>query len=184
MNLAIALARQERKVLFVDMDLRKPETHKPAYLHGSLGLAGLLSNEVSEEDAILKSPYVRTLSILPGGAANPLHAELITSAAMQRFLARWRREYDHIIMDTPPVLGASDTVRLSASADAVILVVRADHTPREAFYRAQNALHRLNANLVGVVLNGVDMRSPEFSVQYGYHQGYWNSSQRTPGQQQ
>jgi succinoglycan biosynthesis transport protein ExoP len=172
MNLAIALARQQKKVLLVDVDLRKPASHKPADLQGNIGLIGLLSSEALGP-AIIQS-RVPNLSILPVGDSDLGHAELLVSSQMRRLIARWRQEYDHVIFDCPPVLGVSETVRLAAGADAVLLVVRSGQTTREAFHRAQIILQQVHVNLVGVVLNGVDLRSPEFSYHYGYMQNYKN----------
>ena len=85
-------------------------------------------------------------------------------------------EFDHVIIDSPPVLVVSDAVRLSVGADSVILVVRSGYTPQDAFARAQEVLMQVNAAVMGVVLNAADLASPELSYysQYGY---YSSSSQ-------
>ncbi len=90
---------------------------------------------------------------------------------MQGLLQEWSTQFDHIIIDTSPVVLVSDAVRLSVSADSVILVVRWGHTPREAFARAQELLTQVNAAVMGVVFNGADLTSPGYSDygQYGYY---------------
>ena len=175
MNLAIALARQDKRVLLVDVDLRKPSNLKPTELQGETGLSELLG-QGEPGGAILRSRYVQNLFILPAGHADLNRAELIGSSAMRRLMARWGQEYDHIILDCPPVLVVSDAVRMAADSDAVVMVVRSGHTTRDAFNRAQSLLRQVGANLAGVVLNQVDPRSPEFSVQYGYMEKYSNAS--------
>jgi polysaccharide biosynthesis transport protein len=175
MNLAIALARQDKRVLLVDVDLRKPSNQKPPELQGEVGLGELLSNS-EPRNAILRSRYVQNLFILPAGQADLSRAELIGSSTMHRLMAHWGQEYDHIILDCPPVLVVSDAVRVAADSDAVVLVVRSGHTTREAFNRAQSLLRQVGANLAGVVLNQVDPRSPELSLQYGYMEKYSNAS--------
>jgi capsular exopolysaccharide synthesis family protein len=175
MNLAIALARQDKRVLLVDVDLRKPSNQKPPELQSEVGLGELLSNP-EPRSPILRSRYVQNLFILPAGHADLSHAELISSPTMHRLMARWGQEFDHVILDCPPVLVVSDAVRVAADSDAVVLVVRSGRTTREAFNRAQSLLRQVGANLAGVVLNQVDPRSPEFSVQYGYMEKYSNAS--------
>ena len=176
MNLAIALARQNKRVLLVDVDLRKPSKHKSGELQGEVGLSELLGRTDLAGQPILPSRYVQNLSILPAGHADLSRAELIGSSAMRRLMGRWGQEYEHIILDCPPVLVVSDAVRLAADADAVVLVVRSGQTTREAFNRAQSLLRQVSANVAGVVLNGVDPRSPEFSFQYGYMEKYSTAS--------
>jgi succinoglycan biosynthesis transport protein ExoP len=169
-NLAVALAKQGRRVLFVDMDLRKPPELKPEYLQGSKGLTAVLRRQISEKDAMLQSPEAPGLTILPAGSGDISNAELLTTPTLQRLFAGWRREYEHVVIDSAPVLGTSEAVRVAAIADSVVLVVRADQTTRDAFYRAQAMLRRVNARMAGVVFNGVDFNSPEFAAQYSFPQ--------------
>jgi len=82
---------------------------------------------------------------------------------------RWRIQFDHIIIDTPPVLAMTDAVRMSVEADSVILVIRAGQIPKKEFLRAQDLLLRVNARLTGFVLNGEDLNSSEFRNYYGYY---------------
>jgi len=82
---------------------------------------------------------------------------------MQGLLQEWSTQFDHIIIDTSPVVLVSDAVRLSVSADSVILVVRWRHTPRVAFARAQELLTQVNAAVMGVVFNGADLTFPGYS---------------------
>jgi Mrp family chromosome partitioning ATPase len=87
---------------------------------------------------------------------------------MKKKIAEWRKVFTHIIIDTPPVLACSDSLVLSAEADAVLLNSFAGHTPKAALLRARDLLLNVNAKIAGVVLNGVDLGSPEFSW-YGYY---------------
>jgi capsular exopolysaccharide synthesis family protein len=169
-NVATILAKQGRKVLFVDMDLRKPQELKPQYLQGSKGLTAVLKHELGEKDAVLQSTQAPTLSLLPAGSEDHANAELLTTPILQRLFTGWQREYDHVVIDSAPVLGTSEAVRIAALADSVVMVVRADQTPRDAFYRAQVMLRRVNARMAGVVFNGVDFNSPEFAAQYSFPQ--------------
>jgi succinoglycan biosynthesis transport protein ExoP len=82
---------------------------------------------------------------------------------------RWRIQFDHIIIDTPPVLAMTDAVRMSVEADSVILVIRAGQVAKKEFLRAQDLLLRVNARLTGFVLNGEDLHSSQFRNYYGYY---------------
>jgi polysaccharide biosynthesis transport protein len=82
---------------------------------------------------------------------------------------RWREQFDHIVIDTPPVLAMTDAVRMSVDADSVILVIRAGQTTKDEFIRAQDLLLKVNAGLTGFVLNGAELDSSEFKHFYGYY---------------
>jgi succinoglycan biosynthesis transport protein ExoP len=185
-NLAIVLARQGRRVLLVDADLRRPSVEKALGLEVRTGLGTLIdvnrngngNNPVSSgsikagapavPDPIISFPQIPNLFVLPAGPCEPAQFELISSDLVRDLLAEWRERFDHIVIDTPPVLVASDAVRLSVQADSVILVVRYGYTPEDAVRRAQESLRLVNASVTGVVLNGYDPKAAEFS----YHGKY------------
>ena len=185
-NLAIILARQGRRVLLVDADLRRPSIHKIMRVAATDGLSTVLrirqnlqtraTLASTPEGVIHRIPGIPKLSVMPAGPMDTEPAELIASDAMQDLLHEWNLQFDHVIIDSPPVLVVSDAVRLSVGADSVILVVRSGYTPQDAFARAQEVLMQVNAAVMGVVLNAADLASPELSYysQYGY---YSSSSQ-------
>jgi capsular exopolysaccharide synthesis family protein len=179
-NVAIVLAKQGKRVLLVDADLRRPRIHKAMRLPVTEGLSTILrsGNDLSRrggaltsESVILPAPGIPNLFVMPAGPLDAEPAELIGSKAMEELLQEWNMQFDHVIIDSPPVVLASDAVRLSVAADSVILVVRRDHTPQEAFARAQELLTQVSAPVIGVVFNGADLNSSELSYygQYGYH---------------
>jgi succinoglycan biosynthesis transport protein ExoP len=98
---------------------------------------------------------------------------------MANSLDVWRQLYDHIIIDTPPILSVTDAVLLSVQADGVILVVRSGRTTKQALRRARDLLFRINANVLGVVVNAMDLASSEYSYYYG---GYYGSKYGQNGQ--
>src|SRR5438552_2358680 len=189
-NLAIILARQGRRVLLVDSDLRRPSIHKIMRVAATDGLSTVLrirqnlqtraTLASTPEGVIHRIPGIPKLSVMPAGPMDTEPAELIASDAMQDLLHEWNLQFDHVIIDSPPVLVVSDAVRLSVDADSVILVVRSGYTPQDAFARAQEVLMQVNAAVMGVVLNAADLASPELSYysQYGY---YSSSSQLRKG---
>lgn len=112
---------------------------------------------------------IPNLFVLPAGPVTlPEDTELLVSN-YRSLIESWRGQFDHIIVDTPPVLPVTDAVRMSVEADSVILVMRAGQTARDAFLRAQDALARVNAPLAGFVLNGVQLDSSEFRYYTSYY---------------
>jgi capsular exopolysaccharide synthesis family protein len=180
-NLAIARARQGKRVLLVDGDLRKPTISRILGLPDTVGLSTVLATGrngagprsalgASAEVAIVPVPGVPNLFALPAGVTNPEKPEIVTAEAMRALITRWREHFDLIVVDTPPVLLVADAVQLAIEADAVLLVVRSGYTTQDAFGRAQQLLYQVNAPLRGVLLNGVDFRSPDLHYvhEYGY----------------
>jgi succinoglycan biosynthesis transport protein ExoP len=167
-NSAIVLAQKNRRVLLVDADLRRPNVHTTLGLSNNAGLSSALAGNNLEESYV-SHPMLPTLSILPAGHRPPLPSELLDSDRMRELMARWRSEFDHVIIDTPPVLGLSDAVVLSTLADAVVMVVRAAVTGRQSVRRAREVLIGVNAKLAGALVNAVDLNSMDHYGYYGYY---------------
>jgi len=169
-NLAIALARLHRRVLLVDADLRRPSVHRALGLDPQVGLGALLRNTTTFEDAAIRCTDISNLFILPAGPTKlPDDAELL-AYGFKDLVENWRLRFDHIIIDTPPVLAMTDAVCMSVEADSVILVVRSGHISKAEFLRAQDLLLKVNARLTGFVLNGADL----ISAGSRYYQGYYH----------
>jgi succinoglycan biosynthesis transport protein ExoP len=166
-NSALVLAQKGGRVLLVDADLRRPGIGKALGIKASAGLSTVLSGVDKIEDAIVPFPQLPDLQILPAGPIPPNPVELLGSSVMKDYLARWRNEYDHIIIDTPPCLSVTDSVVLSVEADRVILVARSGQTPKAALRRSSELLTQVNARVMGIVLNAFNMRSAE-----GYYYNY------------
>jgi polysaccharide biosynthesis transport protein len=172
MNTAIALARLGRRVLLVDADLRRPSIHRAMQLTSTIGLTALLRASAPFEDAVIRCTELPNLFILTAGTVSlPEDTELLV-ARFKNLLEGWRGQFDHIIVDTPPVLPLTDAVRMSVEADSVILVVRSGHIVKDAFLRAQDLLLKVNARLTGFVLNAAELSSADFRHYYGYYNQY------------
>jgi capsular exopolysaccharide synthesis family protein len=168
-NLAIALARLHKRVLLVDTDLRRPSIHRAMRLTANSGLGALLRKQAKFEEAVIGFAEIPNLLVLPAGPVNlPDDTELLVSG-FKDLAERWREQFDHIIIDTPPVLAMTDAVRMSVEADSVILVVRAGQITKNEFLQAQDLLLKVNARLAGFVLNGADLGSSDFRHYYGYY---------------
>jgi succinoglycan biosynthesis transport protein ExoP len=166
-NSALVLAQRGSRVLLVDADLRRPGLEKLFGLRPHRGLSTLISGSDKVEDVVLPLPEVPNLWILPAGPIPPQPAELLGSSVMKEHLARWRNEFDHIIIDTPPCLSVTDAVLLSPEADRVILVARAGQTTKPALCRACDLLLQVNARVMGIVLNAFDLHSAHGYSYYG-----------------
>jgi succinoglycan biosynthesis transport protein ExoP len=179
-NIAIVLAQQGKKVLLVDADLRRPSVHQSFGLRQQLGLSNVLSGGVDAGTATVTTGQ-RNLFVMPAGALPPQPSELLSSALMQELLSRWRDEYDHVIIDSPPALSVTDAVLLSVQADAVLLVVRASQTTTGAVVRTRDLLLHVKCNLLGVVLNAVDLASLGDYYSGSRYSLYYTDSKRKGG---
>jgi len=167
-NLACVLAQGGERVLIIDADLRRPNVHHRFGLNGRVGLTTLLTGATSFEDSLQKVPEIPNLDVLPSGPVPPLPTEMLSSEAMNALLAKCSDLYTHIVIDSPPILSVTDGVILARDADAVVLVVRHGKSSKQIVRRARDLLIRSGAPITGVVLNAVDLRSPEYYGYYGY----------------
>jgi polysaccharide biosynthesis transport protein len=167
-NLAISLAGTDQPVLLVDADLRRSSCNQAFNLDPpKIGLSSVLAHGQAPGEAIVATdiPY---LDFLPAGPRPPDPAALLASERARKLFAVLRERYAWVVIDSPPVLTASDASVLSVQAEGVLLVVRAHATPVDATQLARDRLERLGANLVGVVLNDVrPARNRYFYANYG-----------------
>jgi len=166
-NCAIVLAQKGSRVLLVDSDLRRPSIHKTLGIMPKTGLTHVLTGSATLQQAIVRSPLVPSLSVLPAGTPPPNPAELLASGKMGEVLDALREQYDHIVIDTPPTLPVTDAVVMATRADAVILVIRAGGTTKHALRQARDILLQVNARVSGVLLNAVNLGSPDYYSYYG-----------------
>jgi len=168
-NLAIVLARLRRRVLLVDTDLRRPSVDRAMRLSAKTGLGALLRKSAALDELVVGCPDVPNLYVLPAGPINLQEDTELLVSGFRDLVERWREQFDHIIIDTPPVLAMTDAVRMSVEADSVILVIRSGQIGKDEFLRAQDLLLKVNARLTGFVLNGAELDSSDFQYFYGYY---------------
>ena len=166
-NLAITLGQQGARTLLVDADLRRPLVHRAFNLVQEPGLTDILVGSAALREAV-RPNVVPGLDVLPGGALPPNPSELLGSEAMHRLVAELRGQYDYIVFDTPPALAVTDATVLGASADAVILVLRAGETEETAARRTVELFRRVQARVAGTVLNGVEKQRDRYYQYYDY----------------
>jgi capsular exopolysaccharide synthesis family protein len=136
------------------------------------GLSNVLTGSADVQQTITRSQVVPSLFVLPAGTPPPNPAELLASANMRDLIESLKRDYDHIVIDTPPTLSVTDAVVLSTRSDAVVLVIRSGKTTKQALRRARELLVRVNAKITGVLLNAVDLSSPDYYYYYEYQGKY------------
>ncbi len=171
-NTAIVLAQKGTRVLLIDADLRRPSIHKTLGMGPRTGLSNVLTGSATLQQATVRSTLLPALFVLPAGTPPPNPAELLASTNMKDVLEELRAQYDHIVVDTPPTLSVTDAVVVSPRADAVVLVIRSGQTTKQALRRARDILMQVNARVSGVLLNAVDLSSPDYYYYYEYQGKY------------
>jgi capsular exopolysaccharide synthesis family protein len=174
-NLAAILAQRETSVLLIDGDLRRPNVHHRFGMNGKIGLTTILTGATTLEETVQVVPELPNLHVLPSGPIPPFPAEMLSSATMTELLKRCGELYSYVVIDSPPVLSVTDGVILARMADAVVLVIRHGKSSKHVIRRARDLLLRSGASITGIVLNAVDLNSPEYYGYYGYS-GYSYSS--------
>jgi capsular exopolysaccharide synthesis family protein len=171
-HLAVAYADRGKKVLLVDSDLRRPSLHSKFNINSKLGLSDVLTGEHSWREAIVGIDEVQNLGVLPAGLGSHRAADLI-GPRLSTLLDEFAKEYDLVILDSPPLLGFAECLQIAKAADGVLVVSCAGKTKRRAVAEVVGILRRLRANLVGVVLNQMthDL-APNGYGYYGYQGKY------------
>jgi capsular exopolysaccharide synthesis family protein len=170
-NLAVTLAQLGDRTLLLDCDLRKPGIVRLLNLTDGkyAGLSSYLAGVSTLDLVAVAHPVIPNLVVIPTGPLPPNPADLLSSHRLADALRQLRTQYKFIVIDSPPVMAATDAVILSVQADGVLLVVRSGETPKEAFTRARDLLTSVKCHLLGVVLNAVDSGAPDYYYSYRYY---------------
>lgn len=167
-NLAIVMSKDNKKVILIDCDLRRPKTHKAFEISNKVGLSDLIVGKTTKEEAIYN--YSENMDILTAGKVSPNPSELLGSNKMEQLLDELDEKYDIIILDSPPVHAVTDSQILSRKVDGVIVVVRAKITKRDSVKAAVKQLKMVGANIIGTVLNGEHVDDENYNYYYKYQQ--------------
>jgi succinoglycan biosynthesis transport protein ExoP len=170
-NLAVTLAQLGDRTLLIDSDLRKPGIRRALNLTSGkeAGLSSYLAGVSTLEEVTIPHPTIENLVALTTGPVPPSPADLLSSHRMREALTELRHKFKFIVIDSPPVMAATDAVLISALTDGVLLVVRSGETPKEAFTRTRDLLAAVKCRLLGVVLNAVDSSAPDYYYSYRYY---------------
>ena len=178
-NLAIVLAQQGARVLLIEADMRRAGISQILHLKSDIGLSTILGQEIvpDPEEAILPVADVPNLKVLPSGPVALHPSEMLASPRMRDLLSSLEPEFDHIIIDTPPVLSVTDASLLSALADSTLLVIRAGVTSRAALRRTYDMLSHVDARIMGVILNAADFTEPDLYYYGSRYGNYYHDSE-------
>ncbi len=171
-NLAISLAHGGAKTILIDADLRKGNVHKYFRLRTSKGLSTYLLGKHSLKE-VIQPTGIENLDILPCGKHPPHPAELISSSTFKKLLQELEKEYDRIVIDSPPVLNVSESIVLGVSAQGTLLIVKGGSTSRKLVLRAVELLRKNKVKIIGGVINNLGPAELDYhSYYYYYYYGY------------
>ena len=167
-NLASVFTDQGKRVLLVDADLRKPTVQRTFGLSNIVGLTTLLSDPEQELAKVIQLVTGTELHVLTSGPIPPNPSELLNSNRMNILMKRVEDMFDIIIYDMPPVTSVTDAQIMAAKADGVVFVIRHGVSQKDSVLNAKELLEMVNANILGVVFNGVEKKSTQSYYGYGY----------------
>lgn len=164
-NIALAFAQEEKKVIIIDCDLRRSHVHKEFNVSNRTGLTNVL---ISKEDLNKHiQNYNKYLDILTAGVVPPNPSEMLSSKAMSDLLDKLDKEYDVIIIDSPPVKAVTDAQILSRIVDGVVLVVRSGFSKKEAVLETKSEIEKVGGKIIGAVLNRAEGTREKYYYYYG-----------------
>ena len=165
-NLANSFAHlNNKRVLVIDCDLRNPSVHKLFSINNIKGVSDLLIDE-KEISYYVKSTKIKNLDLITAGATPPNPSEMLASNAMKNFIESIKEDYDYIFRDTPPIGMVTDAGVLASFIDGTILVVRSEEVDIHKVQETKKKLDSVNANIIGVVLNGKKVANDDYYYSY------------------
>jgi len=165
-NLAACLAQQGKKVIIIDADMRRPTQHKLTNLNNTEGLSTFLLKKSGVDSIRHLTIDGVNLDVLPSGPIPPNPSEMLASISMEQTIKAFEDFYDYVIIDTPPLLAATDSQVLSSISDATLLVVDIKKTKRRQVTEAKRRLDHVGARLLGVVMNKIDSHKDTYYYYY------------------
>ncbi|MBI3414089.1 MAG: polysaccharide biosynthesis tyrosine autokinase [Verrucomicrobia bacterium] len=168
-NLATVFAQNGQRVLIVDSDLRRPSIHKFLHVTNAVGLTNYLLKQNRLEEVIQTTPLA-TLDFMPSGKLPSSSMGVLNSVAMKEMVQELKRRYDFVFFDSPPIMGVSDAAILASEVDLALQVIQYRKYPQAMTIRAKQMVEKVGGNLIGVVLNNINMSQDE---NYYYYSGYY-----------
>jgi capsular exopolysaccharide synthesis family protein len=167
--LAVVFAQEGQKVLIVDSDLRRPSIHKMMHVTNSIGLTNYLLGQNTLEEVIQTSinPF---MDFMPSGKLPSSSMGILNSPQMKELIKSVKARYDFVLFDSPPIMGVSDASILASEVDLAIQVIQYRKYPQAMTIRAKQMVEKVGGNLLGVVLNNINISQDE---NYYYYSGYY-----------
>jgi succinoglycan biosynthesis transport protein ExoP len=169
-NLATIFAQNGARVLVVDSDLRRPTLHKMIEVTNSLGLTNYLLKQ-NTLDEVIQTTKVPTLHLMASGKLPSSSIGILSSAQMKSLISELKGRYDFVIFDSPPIMGVSDASILASEVDMTLQVIQYRRYPQPMNIRAKQMIEKVGGNLLGIVLNNINMSQDE---SYYYYSGYYH----------
>jgi capsular exopolysaccharide synthesis family protein len=169
-NLATVFAQSGQRVVIVDSDLRRPSLHKFFRVANNLGLTNYLLKQNSLEE-VIQSSSIPTLDFMTSGKLPSSSMGILSSAAMKNLITELKARYDFVFFDSPPIMGVSDASILASEVDMTIQVIQYRRYPQPMNLRAKQLIEKVGGNLLGIVLNNINMAQDE---SYYYYSGYYH----------
>jgi capsular exopolysaccharide synthesis family protein len=169
-NLATVFAQNGQRVVVVDSDLRRPSLHKFLRVSNSIGLTNYLLKQNTLEE-VIQTTNVPTLDFMASGKLPSSSMGILSSAAMKGLISELKQRYDFVFFDSPPIMGVSDASILASEVDMTLQVIQYRRYPQPMNIRAKQLIEKVGGNLMGIVLNNINMSQDE---SYYYYSGYYH----------
>ncbi len=166
-NLASIMAAAGERILLIDGDMRRPRLHKVFEVPNTRGLSSLITKKTELAD-VLRKTKIPNLSFIPSGPLYSNPGEMLGSTTMFNLTAGLREQFDRVLIDCPPYLGIADASLLTPLSDGVVLVVRSGKTIKDAVHKIKKNMDTIKAEILGVVLNDMTIRSVDYYYHYNY----------------
>jgi polysaccharide biosynthesis transport protein len=178
-NLAAVFAQSGQRTLMVDSDLRRPTLHKMLHVTNNVGLTNYLLRQNTLEE-VIQTTSLPTLDFLASGKLPSSSLGILSSTQMKDLISELKQRYDFVFFDSPPIMGVSDASILASEVDMTIQVIQYRRYPQPMNIRAKQLIEKVGGNLVGIVLNNINMSQDESYYYYsGYYHDYYYRSEET-----
>jgi len=183
-NLASIFAQSGNRVVLVDSDLRRPTLHKILHVTNSIGLTNYLLKQNKLEE-VIQTTRVPTLDFLASGKLPSSSLGILSSSQMRELIRDLKSRYDYVFFDSPPIMGVSDASILASAVDMTLQVIQYRRYPQPMNIRAKQLIEKVGGNLVGIVLNNINMSQDESYYYYSgyYHDYYSKNTESDPGKE-
>jgi succinoglycan biosynthesis transport protein ExoP len=177
MNLATVFAQSGQRVVIVDSDLRRPTLHKMLSVTNNIGLTNYLLKQNTLEE-VIQTTNLPTLDFLASGKLPSSSLGILSSAQMKDLINELKQRYDFVFFDSPPIMGVSDASILASEVDITLQVIQYRRYPQPMNIRAKQLIEKVGGNLVGIVLNNINMSQDESYYYYsGYYHDYYSKNE-------
>ena len=181
-NLATVFAQNGNRVVVIDSDLRRPTLHKMMHVANNLGLTNYLLKQNTLEE-VIQTSNIPTLDFMASGKLPSSSLGILSSSQMKELIAELKQRYDFVFLDSPPIMGVSDASILASEVDMTIQVIQYRRYPQPMNIRAKQMIEKVGGNLVGIVLNNINMSQDENYYYYsGYYHDYYSKNEEEASQ--